>query len=311
MNIVNRKILLTGKNGQVGWELQRALAVLGEVIALGREEMDLADPDSIRKVIREVKPNMIVNAAAYTAVDKAESEPELAMTINGAAPGIMAEEAKKLNAAIIHYSTDYVFDGTKVDAYTEDDAPNPLSVYGKTKLAGDENVASAGAAYLIFRTQWVYGLRGRNFLRTILDLAREKDKIEIVADQYGAPTWSRLVAEATAQVIARISGTAGMRHMDGLQHASGIYNLTAPGRTSWFGFAERIGHGMANGDPVDARRMIQACEILPIASEERPSMARRPKNSTLLNDKIRNELGIAMPNWQDGLRLSLDEGKFR
>ena len=197
------KILLTGKNGQVGWELQRTLTTLGDVVAIDRKGMDLANPDSIRNTIRAVRPDLIVNAAAYTAVDKAESEPELAMAINGIAPGIMAEEAGRLGAAMVHYSTDYVFDGTKTTPYTEGDILNPINVYGKTKLAGEQAVQAAGIPHLIFRTSWVYGLRGRNFLLTILRLAKEWDELKIVDDQIGAPTWSRMVAEATATILAQ------------------------------------------------------------------------------------------------------------
>jgi dTDP-4-dehydrorhamnose reductase len=189
------RILLTGKNGQVGWELQRTLATLGEVVTLDRQDLDLADPDSIRRVVREHKPNLIVNAAAYTAVDKAEEESDLAMVINGTAPGILAEEAKRLSAAIIHYSTDYVFDGSKNTPYTEEDAPNPLNVYGRTKLAGERAIQAVGAPYLILRTSWVYGMRGKNFLLTILRLARERNEIKVVNDQIGAPTWSRIIAQ--------------------------------------------------------------------------------------------------------------------
>ena len=185
------KILLTGKNGQVGWELQRTLAPLGEVVAVDRQALDLANPDAIRALIREVKPALIVNPAAYTAVDKAESEPELAMAVNGIAPGIMAEEAKRLGAAMIHYSTDYVFDGTQTSPYTEKDRPNPGNVYGKTKLAGEQAIQAVGVPHLILRTSWVYGSRGRNFLLTILRLAQERDELKIVDDQIGAPTSSR------------------------------------------------------------------------------------------------------------------------
>nr|WP_255210519.1 dTDP-4-dehydrorhamnose reductase [Methylogaea oryzae] len=221
-------ILLTGKDGQVGWELQRALAPLGKVVAVGRDALDLADADGIRRVVRDVAPRLIVNAAAYTAVDKAESEPELAMAINGIAPGILAEEARRLGAGLIHYSTDYVFDGAKQGEYAEDDTPNPVSVYGQTKLAGERAVSSSGAEHLIFRTSWVYGLRGRNFLLTMLRLARERAELRVVADQVGAPTWSRMIAEATAIVVARwyehSAGDATPRPKSGL---SGIYHLAA------------------------------------------------------------------------------------
>ena len=197
------RILLTGKNGQVGWELQRALAPLGEVTACDREQLDLSDISQIRAKIRELRPQLIVNAAAYTAVDRAESEPEIAMQINATAPAAMAEAAKEVGALLIHYSTDYVFDGTSREPYTEDHATNPLNVYGKTKLAGEEAIRSSDASYLIFRTSWVYGARGKNFLLTILRLARERSELTIVNDQIGAPTWSRDIAEATAHVHCR------------------------------------------------------------------------------------------------------------
>lgn len=198
-----KRILLIGKNGQVAWELQRTLATLGEIITVGREQLDVANAASIRQVIRETKPQIIVNATAYTAVDKAEAEPELAMQVNGVAPGIMAEEAKRLDALLVHYSTDYVFDGTKQGAYVEEDVPNPLSVYGKTKLAGEQAIQATGAKHLILRTSWVYGARGKNFLLTILRLAKERPELKIVDDQIGAPTWSRMIAEATAQILAQ------------------------------------------------------------------------------------------------------------
>ena len=223
------RILLTGKNGQVGWELQRTLAPLGEVVVLDRRQLDLSDPDQIRERVREISPDLIVNAAAYTAVDRAEAEPEPAMAVNGTAPGLLAEEAKRIGAAIIHYSTDYVFDGAKTTPYTEEDAPNPLNVYGRTKLAGEQAVQAAGVPHLILRTSWVYGMRGKNFLLTILRLAREREELKIVDDQIGAPTWSRTIAEATAQIL-----TSGAWPVSG---ASGIYHLTASGSTSWYGFA--------------------------------------------------------------------------
>ncbi len=198
------RILITGTNGQVGFELLRSLAGLGTVIAAGRDELDLADPDAIRRTLRDTKPGLIVNAAAYTAVDKAEAEPELALAINGVAPGILAEEAKRLGAALIHYSTDYVFDGSKGAPYTEDDAPRPISAYGRTKLAGEHAIQAVGVPHLILRTSWVYGARGSNFLLTILRLAKEREELSIVDDQIGAPTWSRAIAMATAGILERL-----------------------------------------------------------------------------------------------------------
>jgi dTDP-4-dehydrorhamnose reductase len=288
-----KKILLVGKNGQVGWELQRTLATLGEVIAVDRRGMDLANPDSIRSAIRAIRPDLIVNAAAYTAVDKAESEPELAMAINGTAPGIMAEEAKRLGAAMVHYSTDYVFDGTKASLYAEEDAPNPLNVYGKTKLAGEQAVQAAGIPHLIFRTSWVYSLRGKNFLLTILRLAQERDELKIVDDQVGAPTWSRLIAEATAQILAQ-------RRVN-LSEISGLYHLTSAGRTSWHGFARAIlAHsGLAAVKPL--------ARLTAIPGADYPLPAPRPGNSGLNNKKMQQVFGLALPAWDAALALCCQE----
>ncbi|HSB03464.1 MAG TPA: dTDP-4-dehydrorhamnose reductase [Anaerolineales bacterium] len=291
------RILLTGKNGQVGWELQRTLATLGEVIALDRHGLDLADPDLIRRVVREHKPNLIVNAAAYTAVDKAEEESDRAMAINGTAPGVLAEEARRLNAAVIHYSTDYVFDGNKNGPYTEDDAPNPLNVYGRTKLAGEQAIQSVGAPHLIFRTSWVYGTRGKNFLLTILRLAKERDELRIVNDQIGAPTWSRMIAEATAQVVAQLSLQQGKSWAEDV---SGVYHLTAMGQTSWFGFAKAI----LNYIPGAAAH---APRLTPITTQEYPTPAQRPKSSVLSNTILRQKFGLELPGWETGLRLSVED----
>jgi dTDP-4-dehydrorhamnose reductase len=293
------RILLTGKNGQVGWELQRTLATLGDVVALDRAGLDLADPDSIRRAVREHQPNLIVNAAAYTAVDKAESEPDLAMAINGTAPGILAEEAKRLGAALIHYSTDYVFDGRKNGPYTEDDPPHPLNVYGQTKLAGERAIQAAGPSHLILRPSWVYGSRGNNFLLTILRLAKERDELRIVNDQIGAPVWCRFVAEVTAQLIAQCYGYP--------QHAwdagvSGIYHMTAAGQTSWHGFAQAILESAAL-----SRR--HTPRVTPIPSTEYLAPARRPKNSLLSSTKLHRVFGLTLPAWDTGLRFCLDEYK--
>lgn len=285
----NCKILLTGKNGQVGWELQRALAPLGEVVAVDRQVLDLSSPDSIRAVIREVKPQLIVNPAAYTAVDKAESEPELAHAVNAVAPGVMAEEAKRLGAALLHYSTDYVFDGGKEGAYMEEDRTNPRNVYGKTKLAGEEAVQGSGAAHLILRTSWVYGARGKNFLLTMLRLAREREELKVVSDQIGAPTWSRMIAEVSAQILAQRIG-----HWPEL---AGLYHLTAGGSTSWHGFASKI---VELGDvPAKPR-------IVPIPTSEYPLPAPRPKNSVLSNHKLAEDFGLAMPEWGQCLQLCME-----
>lgn len=289
-------ILVPGKTGQTGWELRTTLAPLGTVVALDRGEMDLASPDSIRRAIRDTKPEIIVNAAAYTAVDKAESEPDLAMQVNGIAPGVMAEEAKRLGALLVHYSTDYVFDGTKMRPYVEDDPPNPLSQYGRSKLAGERAIASSGAAHLIFRTSWVYAARGHNFLRTILRLARERTELRIVDDQVGAPTSARFIAEATAQVLRQV----GDGHMAIAEHA-GIYNLTGTGAVSWCGFASAV---LAEAK---AQLGMTPPNLIPITTAEYPLPARRPPNSRLDNSKLAATFGLTPPPWDKMLKLCIKE----
>ena len=278
------RILLTGRNGQVGWELERTLGPLGEVIAFDRAGLDLAKPDEIVARVREVKPDVIVNPAAYTAVDKAESEPDLAMAINGTAPGILAEEAKRLGALLVHYSTDYIFDGEKEGPHVETDAPNPLSVYGTSKLAGERAIAASGADHLIFRTSWVYASRGKNFLLTILRLAREKPELRVVADQYGAPTWARDIATATALVLGRRPAGADI--------PSGIYHLTAAGRTTWHGFARKIVELVALSTPV-----------VPITTADYPTAAKRPMNSVLDGTRLQQAFRIGLPVWGHSVEL--------
>jgi len=285
------RIMLTGKNGQVGWELQHALAPLGEVVSLDRQQLDLSNPDQIRERVREIKPGLIVNAAAYTAVDRAEAEPALAMAVNGIAPGILAEEAERAGAAIIHYSTDYVFDGAKITPYTEEDALNPLNVYGRTKLAGEQAIQAAGATHLILRTSWVYGMRGKNFLLTILRLARERAELKIVDDQIGAPTWSRAIAEATARILSADTLP--------VTDASGIYHLTASGNTTWYGFAKAI----LALDPNPSEHVCK--HIKPIPTSVYPTPARRPAYSVLLNSKLKAAFGVVLPGWEQGLKLAL------
>lgn len=287
------KVLLTGARGQLGYELRRTLAPLGQVIACGRTELDLADPASIRNVVRETAPTLIVNAGAYTAVDQAESEPDVVMAINGVAPGILAEEASRIGASIVHYSTDYVFDGKKSGPYVEDDSPNPLNVYGQTKLAGERAVIAGGAPHLIFRTSWVYGMRGRNFMRTIQRLATERDELRVVSDQKGAPTWSRLVAEATALVTAHTGGAFGM--------LSGLYHLSCAGTASWYEFAQAI---VAN---LPSRNGHSAAQVTPIEASDYPAPARRPKNSMLSCERARQRLGIELPPWEEAMMLCLGE----
>jgi dTDP-4-dehydrorhamnose reductase len=287
-------ILLTGVNGQVGWELRRALAPLGDVVGLDSRALDLTDPGAIRARVREVTPRIIVNPAAYTAVDRAESEPERARAVNAVAPGILAEEAKRAGAILVHYSTDYVFDGTRDVPYREDDAPNPQNVYGATKLAGEQAIRATGATHLIFRTSWVYGLRGGNFLLTMRRLMRERPELKIVADQIGAPTWSRLIAEATALALAQILSPA--RGAD-RPEPWGTYHLSNAGETSWHGFAAAI----AELSDLETRPM-----LTPIPSSEYPTPARRPANSRLDNGKLARVFGLRLPDWRQALKLCLD-----
>lgn len=293
-----RTILLTGRNGQVGWELERCLQPLGKVVAVDRQTLDLANPDAIRTIVRDVQPSVIVNAAAYTAVDKAESEPDLAMAINGIAPGIMAEEAKRLGALLVHYSTDYVFDGTEREPYAEDDAASPINVYGMTKLAGERAIEQVGVRHWILRTSWVYGLRGKNFLLTIRRLAQERDELRIVDDQFGAPTWSRMIAEATALALARAFGLPAERMP---QFPSGVFHLTAGGRTSWRGFAAAIVDTLKEADGYKCSR------VIPISTNEYPLPARRPANSSLATGKLSAQLGIHLCDWRVALGLCLGE----
>lgn len=283
------KILVTGKSGQVGYELMRSLQPLGEVIGIDQDHMDLADLDQVRDVIRRVQPGLIVNPAAYTAVDKAETEPDLAMRINGLAPGVMAEEAAKLGAAIVHYSTDYVFDGTKQEPYTEADQPCPLNVYGRTKLAGEQAIAASGVPHLIFRTSWVYGMRGKNFLLTMMKLAAERDELRIVADQHGAPTWCRTLADTTACILAQARGARDSAAW--WRENGGLYHLTAQGATTWHGFADALLE-QADRKPV----------LVPISSSEYPVPAARPANSRLSCAALMERFGH-LPHWRDALTL--------
>lgn len=289
------RILITGGAGQLGWELRRTLAIFGEVVAPSRDILDLASVDSIVAAVRGVRPSLIVNAAAYTAVDKAESESELAMKINGDAPRILAEEAALRNAALIHYSTDYVFDGRKAEPYREDDEAAPINVYGRTKLAGEQGVMAAKAAHLIFRTSWVYGSRGRNFLLTMLRLAKERKELKVVDDQVGAPTSARLIAEATAGAIAK-NFADGVLDLDRFRQMGGLYHLTAAGRTTWYGFAQAILTGKEG-----------MAKVSPIPTSGYPTPARRPQNSVLDNSKLEKQFGFSLPDWKVGLQLCIEE----
>jgi len=275
------KLLVTGSNGQLGWALARTLAPMGEVIATDRAALDLSKPETIAPMIRALRPDIILNAAAYTAVDQAESEPALAATINATAPGILAEEAKRYGALLVHYSTDYVFDGTKGAPYTENDVPAPLSVYGRTKRKGEQAIEASGCEHLILRTSWVYGPRGKNFLLTILRLAREKPLLKIVADQIGAPTSTQTLAEATASILQRRQ--AGQ---------SGLFHLTASGHTSWHGFAKLIVD--LAGPPCP--------EVEAIPTSAYPTAAKRPLNSRLDCTKVSAQFGLALRDWESAAR---------
>ena len=285
-------ILLTGVNGQLGRELQRTLAPLGQVVALTRAQLDLSQPDAIRRVVRAQRPGIIVNPAAYTAVDKAETEPELAHAINAVAPGVLAEEAKKLGALLVHYSTDYVFDGSQNAPYTEEDAPNPQSIYGKTKLAGEDAVRASGCAHVVLRTSWVYGVHGGNFVKTVLRLARERDALRIVADQFGAPTWARRLALCSAEILRQYRENPG----DAERH--GLFHLTAAGRTNWHEYAEEI---VRLARQYDAALQDKELTIRAIATHEYPVAAKRPANSVLATDKVRKAFGLELPTWQEDL----------
>lgn len=294
------RILLTGRNGQVGYELRRSLAPLGEVIAPERQQLDLVNPDSIRSCIQSIKPDLIVNAAAHTAVDKAEQERDLAMAINATAPRVMAEEAECLGAALIHYSTDYVFDGSKGDGskgqpYLEDDAACPINVYGETKWAGEEAIRAVAGRHLILRTSWVYGMRGNNFLLSILRLARQREELGIVDDQIGSPTWSRMIAETTACIVAQQLAAA-----DSLfEGSSGTYHLTSSGQTSWYGFARAL----LECDPNKSEQVLK--QLKAITSADYPTPAARPKYSVLDVSKLQKQFNLKMPAWDESLRLAM------
>ncbi|MCA8419896.1 dTDP-4-dehydrorhamnose reductase [Burkholderia cenocepacia] len=288
-------ILVTGVNGQVGFELLRSLQGLGRVVACDRSMLDLSDLDRVRSVVRELKPSIIVNPAAYTAVDKAETDVDAARRLNVEVPRAFAEEAARLGAALVHYSTDYVFDGTKEGAYVETDATNPQNVYGLTKLEGEQAIAATGCAHLILRTSWVYGRRGKNFLLTMLKLGSERPELRVVADQVGAPTWSKTIATATAHIVAQ---ALAADDADWWAQRSGVYHFTSAGATSWHGFAEAI-FAQAMGE--------RAPRVLPILASDYPVPAKRPSNSRLSHDKLTEAFGLRLPDWADALTLCLSE----
>ncbi len=287
------RILLLGKDGQIGWELQRTLQPLGEVIALGRDACDLARPADVRNAVRTAAPDLVVNAAAYTAVDKAESEPELAFAINADAVALLAEESRRIGAALVHYSTDYVFDGNKPVPYVETDPVNPLSVYGRSKLAGEQAIAASGVPHLVLRTSWVYALRGRNFLLTILRLAQEKPELRVVNDQHGVPNWAASLADATAKILLRAVDRAHV--VTALGEDGGIFHLTCRGVSTWHAFADAIikaMHGVGK---------VPLVPVLPIRTEEFPTLAKRPANSVLDGGSLARVWTVTLPDWTSAL----------
>ena len=293
------RILVTGAGGQVGAETVRALAGRAEVVAHDRSTLDLADPAQIASRVRDARPAVIVNAAAYTAVDRAESEPELARAVNALAPGMLAAQARAIGALLIHFSTDYVFDGTKRAPYAEDDATSPLGVYGRTKLEGERAVEQAGCAHLILRTAWVYGPRGRNFMLTMLRLADQGVPIRVVADQHGAPTTSAQIARAVASLLGGASIDA--RSVERLKAAPGVYHATAAGETTWHGFATAIFEERARA----SGGRLAAPSVIPITTAEYPTPAKRPAYSVLSNAKLEKTFGVRLGAWRDGLREAL------
>ena len=292
------KILLLGKNGQVGWQLQRALAPLGEIVALERKDAggDLADPQGLAAAVRAAKPQVIVNAAAYTAVDKAESEPQLARLINTEAPAALAREAAASGALLVHYSTDYVFDGSGSAPWQESDATGPLNVYGATKLAGEQAIAASGCAHLTFRTSWVYAAHGDNFIKTMLRLAATRERLTVIDDQKGAPTGAELIADVTAHAISQT-----------LQQPAkaGLYHLTAAGEASWFDYAQYVLALARQARPQGVKTA--AGGVQPIASSQYPAAARRPLNSRLDTRRLQAVFGLTLPHWQAGEARVLEE----
>ena len=289
-----KRILLIGKTGQVGWELQHSLPSLGPVIALDRTQMDLTNPDSIRQAIRDAAPDIIVNAAGYTAVDKAEAEPGLAMQVNAVAPGVIAEEARRLNALLVHYSTDYVFDGKGAGPYTEEDPVNPLNTYGKSKLEGERAIAASGCAHLILRISWIYSDRRTNFVLTMLRLARERKELAVVDDQIGSPTWARVLAWTSAELLRKVRRT---------KEETGVYHLSASGYTSRYDFARKI---IETARQLSGEREYWAA-VRPIKNAEYPLPAKRPLNVATSKEKIKRTFGIEMPVWTEQLNSYLRE----
>ena len=298
------RILLLGKGGQVGWELQRSLSVLGQVLALDFDTTevdgvpvcgDFSQPEQVAQTVRTLKPDVIVNAAAHTAVDKAQSEPDLARLLNATTPGLIALEAKKLGAWLMHYSTDYVFDGSGTTPWLETDAPAPLNVYGQTKLEGEQAITQSGCQHIMLRTSWVYGARGGNFAKTMLKLAQEREELKVINDQVGAPTGADVLADVTAQIIARTRMASG--------DVSGIYHCVAEGQTTWFDYANHV-LGLARS--INPAMNIKA-QVLPVPTSAFPTPAQRPHNSRLNTDKLQHTFGLTLPHWQTGVSRMLTE----
>ena len=289
------KILLIGNHGQVGWELNRSLRPLGLVHPVDYPEIDLAKPDSLRDLVGNLNPQLIVNAAAYTAVDQAEEESNLAMAINGVAPGILAEEAKRIGAVLVHYSSDYVYDGTKGEPYQESDLPNPLSVYGWSKLAGDQNIQQVDGTYLIFRTTWVYSLRQGGFVQKVLGWARQSKTLRIVSDQIGSPTWARMLAEATAQVLAK----GGRNLLSWTKERKGLYQLGGSGAVSRLDWAKAI----LKYDPNPDEQVVK--EVLPALTKDFPTPAQRPLHSPVNCGLFEDTFGLTLPDWEISLKLAI------
>lgn len=293
------RILLLGKTGQVGWELQRTLLPFGNVTTVDYPDIDLAQPDGIRNLVREVKPQIIINASAFTDVEKAESELELAFAINGIAPGILAEEAKALGSTLIHYSTDYVFDGKKGSPYSENDQPNPINVYGKSKLAGEQAIQQVGCDYLILRTSWVYSLRRKSFVTNVLNWARQNHTLRIVTDQVSNPTWCRLLAEVTAQIVA-----IGRQSADWLKQRKGLYHLAGAGYASRFDFASAILSNLPAGVSNNVETILSA------SSQDFSTLASRPLFSALNIERFTQTFGFDLPDWKTSLQLALANSNF-
>lgn len=293
------RLLVTGCQGQVGFELRRSLAPLGHVIALDRAGCDLTQPDAIRRAVRDIRPDVIVNAAAYTAVDQAEQQSSLAHAVNGVAPGVLAEEARAQGSLLVHYSTDYVFDGNSPGRYLETDAADPQSVYGQSKLAGERAIAASGATALVLRTSWVFGAHGGNFVKTMLRLGREQDSLRIVADQHGAPTSAALIADVTAQIVARF-----WLHGERSGFPGGLYHLAASGETTWHAYAQEI-FRVARSLGVPLR--VPEGGVLPIPASDYPTPARRPQNSRLDTTQLQRTFGMHLPPWEQGLQHMLEQ----